>query len=106
MTTSEHIRLDVNQSISEYTPELGEERSPSWMAQPGASLSELSSGFRPQNRVGDCKPSYYDQAVRCRGILASSGVSPNQEALRLEPGSPEARPEPRSSLSIVVDTEA
>jgi hypothetical protein len=92
MTTSElknqnmnvNIRLDVNQSISEYTPELGEERSPSWMAQPGASLSELSSGFRPQNRVGDCKPSYYDQAVRCRGILASSGVSPNQEALRLD----------------------
>jgi Transposase and inactivated derivatives len=71
---AENIRLDINQRNSESAPTLGDERSPGWLAQPGIYLYDLSRGFQPRTEVGDCKPSYPNSAVRCRGIPASSGA--------------------------------
>jgi len=53
---AENIRLDINQSNSESSASLGEDRSTGWLAQPGVYLYDLSSGFQPQEQVVDCKP--------------------------------------------------
>ncbi len=71
---AENIRLEMNQSNSESPPSLGENRSPGWLAQPGVSLHDLSSGFQPQDQVVDSKPSDPSPAVRYRGIPASSAA--------------------------------
>ena len=66
---AENIRLDINdESNSESAPDLGGDRSTGWLAQPGVSLHDLSRGFQPRTEVVDCKPSYPNPAVRCRGI--------------------------------------
>jgi putative transposase len=53
---AENIRLDLNQSNSESSPNLDDDRSTGWLAQPGVYLHDLSSGFQPQEQVVDCKP--------------------------------------------------
>jgi len=53
---AENIRLDINQSNSESSPNFGEDRSTGWLAQPEVYLHDLSSGFQPQAQVIDCKP--------------------------------------------------
>jgi hypothetical protein len=54
---AENIRLDINdESNSESAPDLGEDRSPGWLAQPGVYLHDLSRGFQPRIEVVDCKP--------------------------------------------------
>jgi putative transposase len=73
VNVAENIRLDINdESNSESAPDLGEDRSPGWLAQPGVYLYDLSRGFQPRIEVGDCKPSYPNPAVRRRGIPPSS----------------------------------
>ncbi len=69
---AENIRLDISQSNSESASNLDEDRSPGWLAQPAVYLYDLSSGFQPQEQVGDCKSSYPNSAVRCRGIRPRS----------------------------------
>ncbi len=71
---AENIRLDINQRNSESSPTLGDDRSTGWLAQPGVYLYDLSRGFQPRTEVVDCKPSYPNSAVQCRGIPASSGA--------------------------------
>ncbi|WP_077152445.1 RNA-guided endonuclease InsQ/TnpB family protein [Halorubrum tropicale] len=53
---AENIRLDINQSNSESSASLDEDRSTGWLAQPSVYLHDLSSGFQPQAQVVDCKP--------------------------------------------------
>jgi len=53
---AENIRLDLNQSNSESSAILDEDRSTGWLAQPAVYLHDLSSGFQPQEQVVDCKP--------------------------------------------------
>ena len=53
---AENIRVDINQSNSESSASLGEDRSTGWLAQPGVYLYDLSSGFQPQAQVVDSKP--------------------------------------------------
>ncbi|MGQ4554668.1 RNA-guided endonuclease TnpB family protein [Halobellus sp. GM3] len=53
---AENIRLDLNQSNSESSASLDEDRSTGWLAQPGVYLYDLSCGFQPQEQVVDCKP--------------------------------------------------
>jgi len=53
---AENIRLDLNQSNSESSASLGENRSTGWLAQPGVYLYDLSHGFSPREQVVDCKP--------------------------------------------------
>ncbi len=53
---AENIRLDMNQSNSESSASLGEDRSTGWLAQPGVYLHDLSRGFLPREQVVDCKP--------------------------------------------------
>lgn len=53
---AENIRLDITQSNSESSTNVGEDRSTGWLAQPGVYLYDLSSGFQPQDQVVDCKP--------------------------------------------------
>jgi len=53
---AENIRLDLNQRNSESSSSLDKNRSTGWLAQPGVSLHDLSSGFQPQEQVVDCKP--------------------------------------------------
>jgi putative transposase len=54
---AENIRLNINdESNSESSAILDEDRSTGWLAQPGVYLYDLSSGFQPQAQVGDCKP--------------------------------------------------
>jgi len=53
---AENIRLDINESNSESTPNLGGDRSTGWLAQPGVYLYDLSHGFSPREQVVDCKP--------------------------------------------------
>ncbi len=53
---AENIRFDINESNSESSASLDEDRSTGWLAQPGVYLHDLSSGFQPQEQVGDCKP--------------------------------------------------
>ena len=53
---AENIRLDINQSNSESSASLGEDRSTGWLAQPGVYLHDLSRGFQPRAEVVDCKP--------------------------------------------------
>jgi putative transposase len=53
---AENTRLDINQSNSESSASLGEDRSTGWLAQPGVYLYDLSSGFQPQTQVVDSKP--------------------------------------------------
>ena len=53
---AENIRLDINQSNSESSASLDEDRSTGWLAQPGVYLYDLSSGFQPQAQVVDSKP--------------------------------------------------
>ena len=52
---AENIRLDLNQSNSESSANVDEDRSTGWLAQPGVYLYDLSSGFQPQEQVVDCK---------------------------------------------------
>jgi putative transposase len=54
---AENIRLNINdESNSESSASLDEDRSTGWLAQPGVYLHDLSSGFQPQTQVVDCKP--------------------------------------------------
>jgi len=54
---AENIRLNINdESNSESSAILDEDRSTGWLAQPGVYLYDLSSGFQPQAQVVDCKP--------------------------------------------------
>ncbi|WP_226479516.1 RNA-guided endonuclease InsQ/TnpB family protein [Natrinema amylolyticum] len=53
---AENIRLDLNQSNSESSPELGGDRSTGWLAQPEVYLHDLSRGFQPRAEVVDCRP--------------------------------------------------
>lgn len=53
---AENIRLDINKSNSESTPDWGGDRSTGWLAQPAVHLYDLSCGFQPQTEVVDCKP--------------------------------------------------
>jgi len=53
---AENIRLDMNESNSESSASLDEDRSTGWLAQPSVYLHDLSSGFQPQDQVVDCKP--------------------------------------------------
>jgi putative transposase len=54
---AENIRLTINdESNSESSPNLDDDRSTGWLAQPGVYLHDLSSGFQPQEQVVDCKP--------------------------------------------------
>jgi len=54
---AENIRLNINdESNSESSASLDEDRSTGWLAQPGVYLHDLSSGFQPQGQVVDCKP--------------------------------------------------
>jgi len=53
---AENIRFDLNESNSESSAILDEDRSTGWLAQPGVYLYDLSSGFQPQAQVVDCKP--------------------------------------------------
>jgi len=53
---AENIRLDLNQSNSESSASLDEDRSTGWLAQPGVYVHDLSSGFQPQAQVVDSKP--------------------------------------------------
>ncbi len=53
---AENIRLDINQSNSESSASLGEDRSTGWLAQPGVYLHDLSRGFQPRAEVVECKP--------------------------------------------------
>ncbi|SEH51429.1 putative transposase, partial [Halopenitus malekzadehii] len=53
---AENIRFDLNQSNSESSASLDEDRSTGWLAQPGVYLYDLSRGFQPRREVVDCKP--------------------------------------------------
>jgi putative transposase len=54
---AENIRLDRNdQSNSESSAGLAEDRSTGWLAQPGVYLHDLCRGFQPRTAVVDCKP--------------------------------------------------
>jgi len=54
---AENIRLNINnESNSESSAMLDEDRSTGWLAQPGVYLYDLSGGFQPQAQVVDCKP--------------------------------------------------
>jgi putative transposase len=54
---AENIRLDINdESNSESSASLDEDRSTGWLAQPGVYLHNLSRGFQPRTEVVDCKP--------------------------------------------------
>ena len=54
---AENIRLNINdESNSESSASLDEDRSTGWLAQPGVYLYELSHGFSPREQVVDCKP--------------------------------------------------
>jgi putative transposase len=54
---AENIRLNINnESNSESSASLDEDRSTGWLAQPGVYLHDLSCGFQPQEQVVDCKP--------------------------------------------------
>jgi len=53
---AENIRLDINESNSESSSKLAEDRSTGWLAQPAVHLYDLSRGFQPQTEVVDCKP--------------------------------------------------
>ena len=53
---AENIRLDMNESNSESSASLDENRSTGWLAQPGVYLHDLSRGFQPRAEVVDCKP--------------------------------------------------
>jgi IS605 OrfB family transposase len=53
---AENIRLDMNESNSESSTSLDEDRSTGWLAQPGVYLYDLSCGFQPQREVVDSKP--------------------------------------------------
>ena len=57
MNGAENIRLNINdESNSESSAMLDDDRSTGWLAQPGVYLYDLSSGFQPQAQVVDCKP--------------------------------------------------
>ncbi|RJX50305.1 RNA-guided endonuclease InsQ/TnpB family protein [Halonotius pteroides] len=54
---AENIRLNTNdQSNSESSASLGQDRSTGWLAQPAVYLHDLSHGFSPREQVVDCKP--------------------------------------------------
>jgi len=54
---AENIRLDINEeSNSESSASLDEDRSTGWLAQPGVYLYDLTRGFLPRDQVVDCKP--------------------------------------------------
>jgi putative transposase len=57
---AENIRLDIDdsddESNSESSVSLDENRCTGWLTQPGVSLYDLSCGFQPQIEVVDCKP--------------------------------------------------
>ncbi|WP_336326718.1 RNA-guided endonuclease InsQ/TnpB family protein [Halovenus sp. HT40] len=53
---AENIRLNLNQSNSESSASLDEDRSTGWLAQPSVYLHNLTRGFQPQEQVVDCKP--------------------------------------------------
>jgi putative transposase len=54
---AENIRLNVNdESNSEFSASLDEDRSTGWLAQPGVYLHDLSRGFQPRTEVVDSKP--------------------------------------------------
>ena len=54
---AENIRLNIDdESNSESSAMLDEDRSTDWLAQPGVYPYDLSSGFQPQAQVVDCKP--------------------------------------------------
>ncbi|TKX50323.1 transposase [Halorubrum sp. ASP121] len=53
---AENIRVDINQSNSESSASLDDDRSTGWLAQPGVYLYDLSTGFQPQAQVVDSKP--------------------------------------------------
>ena len=54
---AENIRLDINnESNSESSARLDEDRSTGWLAQPAVHLHDLSHGFLPREQVVDCKP--------------------------------------------------
>ncbi len=53
---AENIRLDINESNSESSASLDEDRSTAWLAQPEVYLHDLSRGFQPRAEVVDCKP--------------------------------------------------
>jgi putative transposase len=54
---AENIRLNINdESNSESSGQLSEDRSTGWLAQPGVHLYDLSCGFQPQTEVVDSKP--------------------------------------------------
>ena len=53
---AENIRLEMNESNSESSASLDEDRSTGWLAQPGVYLHDLSRGFQPRAEVVDCKP--------------------------------------------------
>jgi len=54
---AENIRLNINEeSNSESSASLDEDRSTGWLAQPGVYLHDLSQGFQPRAEVVDCKP--------------------------------------------------
>jgi len=57
MNGAENIRLNINEeSNSESSVNLDEDRSTGWLAQPGVYLHDLSRGFQPRSEVVDCKP--------------------------------------------------
>ena len=53
---AENISLKINQSNSESSASLDENRSTGWLAQHGVYLYDLSSGFQPQAQMVDSKP--------------------------------------------------
>ncbi|WP_096391731.1 RNA-guided endonuclease InsQ/TnpB family protein [Halopenitus persicus] len=54
---AENIRLNINdESNSESSASVDEDRSTGWLAQPEVYLYDLSSGFQPQAQVVDSKP--------------------------------------------------
>ncbi len=54
---AENIRININdESNSESSASLDEDRCTGWLAQPGVYLYDLSCGFQPQAEVVDCKP--------------------------------------------------
>ncbi len=53
---AENIRLDLNQSNSESSARLDQDRSTGWLAQPSVYLHDRSRGFQPRSAVVDCKP--------------------------------------------------
>ena len=53
---AENIRLDMNESNSESSARLDEDRRTGWLAQPAVYLHDLSRGFEPRAEVVDCEP--------------------------------------------------